>query len=72
MRSLQLKFSALLVVLLVLASVGLTVIATKHERAALEAEVAKRGRALATSLAGAAHRGADRKDFTGWRLPVPL
>lgn len=54
MRSLQVKFSALVVSLLVVACVGLTWIATQHERSALEAEVEKRGRALATSLAGAA------------------
>lgn len=54
MRSLQLKFSALVVSLLVIACVGLAWIATQHERAALEAEVEKRGRALASSLAGAA------------------
>lgn len=54
MRSLQLKFSALVVTLLVVASVGLAVIATQHERSALEAEVEKRGLAVAASLAGAA------------------
>ena len=54
MRSLQLKFSALVVTLLVVASVSLTVIATQHERGALEAEVEKRGRAVAKHLAGAA------------------
>ena len=54
MRSLQIKFSALVVTLLVVASVSLTVIATQHERAALEAEVEKRGRAVAKHLAGAA------------------
>jgi class 3 adenylate cyclase len=54
MRSLQIKFSALVVTLLVVASVGLTVIATQHERGALEAEVEKRGRAVAKHLAGAA------------------
>ncbi|MGE4607488.1 MAG: hypothetical protein AAEJ52_12175, partial [Myxococcota bacterium] len=54
MRSLQLKFSALVVMLLVVASVSLTWIATQHERAALESEVEKRGRAVAMNLAGAA------------------
>jgi adenylate cyclase len=53
-RSLQVKFSALVVSLLVAACVGLTWIATRHERIALEDEVEKRGRALAASLAGAA------------------
>jgi class 3 adenylate cyclase len=54
LRSLQVKFSALVVTLMVVACVGLTWIATRHERSALEGEVEKRGRALATSLAGAA------------------
>ncbi len=54
MRSLQIKFSALVVTLLVVASVSLAVIATQHERGALEAEVEKRGRAVAKHLAGAA------------------
>ena len=54
MRSLQVKFSALVVTLLVAASVGLAFIATQHERHALEAEVEKRGRALVVNLAGAA------------------
>ncbi len=54
-RSLQLKFSALVATLLVAASVGLAWMATRHERAALEAEVRKRGSAaLATNLAGVA------------------
>lgn len=52
MRSLQVKFSALVVALLVVASAGLTWLATRHERAALEAEVRKRGVALVTNLAG--------------------
>lgn len=43
-----------MVSLLVLACVGLAVLATQHERAALEDEVTKRGRALALNLAGAA------------------
>jgi len=52
--SLQLKFSALLVGVLVTACVGLALLATRHERDALEREVAKRGHDLATHLAGAA------------------
>ncbi len=51
MRSLRLKFSALVVTLLTAASVGLCSMATRHERASLEAEVRKRGSALATPLA---------------------
>jgi class 3 adenylate cyclase len=54
LRSLQVKFSALVVSLLVLACVGLAVLATQHERAALESEVEKRARVLARGLAGAA------------------
>jgi adenylate cyclase len=54
LRSLQVKFSALVVALLVTACVGLAVLATRHERHALEAEVEKRGRMLASNLAGAA------------------
>jgi class 3 adenylate cyclase len=54
LRSLQVKFSALVVALLVTACVGLAVLATRHERRALEAEVEKRGRTLASNLAGAA------------------
>ena len=53
-RSLRVKFSALVVALLVVACVGLAWIATQHERRALEDEVENRGRALATNLAGAA------------------
>jgi class 3 adenylate cyclase len=44
----------LLVALLVVACVSLALVATQHERGALEAEVEKRGRALARNLAGAA------------------
>ena len=51
MRSLKLKFNALLATLLLVASVGLTWVATRHERASLEAEVRKRGSTLATTLA---------------------
>ena len=54
MRSLQVKFSALVISLLLTASVSLTWIATQHERGALEGEVEKRGRAVAKHLAGAA------------------
>jgi class 3 adenylate cyclase len=54
LRSLQVKFSALVVALLVVACVSLALVATQHERGALESEVEKRGRALARSLAGAA------------------
>ncbi len=54
MRSLQVKFSALVVSLLVVACVGLASIATQHERRALQAEVEKRGHALSRYLAGAA------------------
>ncbi len=66
MRSLQVKFSALVVALLVTACVVLAMLATQHERRALEAEVEKRGRALATNLAGAAKEpllGAGGGDF---------
>jgi class 3 adenylate cyclase len=51
-QSLQLKFSALVVTLLLAASTGLTWMATRHERAALEAEARRYGAALAKSLAG--------------------
>ncbi len=51
MRSLQVKFSTLVVGLLVLACVGLAWMATRHERGALEAEVRKRAMALAANLA---------------------
>jgi class 3 adenylate cyclase len=50
-RSLKLKFNALLATLLLVASVGLTWAATRHERASLEAEVQKRGSTLAATLA---------------------
>jgi class 3 adenylate cyclase len=56
------------VTLLVVASVSLAWIATQHERGALEAEVEKRGRALATSLAGAAKEAllaVEQGDFDG-------
>jgi len=50
-RSLQFKFSALVVALLVLASLAMTWMATRHERGSLEAEVTKRGTAFASNLA---------------------
>jgi adenylate cyclase len=64
--SLQVKFSALVVTLLVVACTGLAFIATQHERRALEAEVEKRGRALVSNLAGAAKEpllAVDQGDF---------
>jgi len=51
-RSLRLKFSALVVTLLFVASISLAWMATQHERAALEAGVRNHGSALATNLAG--------------------
>jgi adenylate cyclase len=48
--SLQLKFSALVVMLLVAMSTGVTLMATRHERAALEAESRRYGAAVATNL----------------------
>jgi len=53
-RSLQVKFSALVVTLLAGACLGLAWLAIDHEREALVAEVSKRGQALALSLAGSA------------------
>jgi class 3 adenylate cyclase len=56
----------LLVGVLVAACLSVAVVATEHERGALEAEVAKRGRSLALSLAGAAKDpllSADQGDF---------
>jgi class 3 adenylate cyclase len=53
-RSLQFKFSALIVTLLALASASIALVATHHERGALENEVRTRGITLAASLAGAA------------------
>jgi len=67
-RSLRVKFTVLLVSLLVMACLGLAWVATQHERSALEAEVEKRGRALAASLAGAAKEpllGVEQGDFDG-------
>jgi class 3 adenylate cyclase len=51
-RSLQFKFSILVVGLLVLGSVALTMLATRHERLALETEIERFGVALARNLAG--------------------
>ena len=66
MRSLRVKFSALVVTLLVLASGMLTLIATQHERSALEEEIENRARMLATYLAGTSAEAllaAERGDF---------
>ena len=52
MRSLQVKFSALLVTLLVVACVALALVSTRHEERALLTEVTNRGQALARALAG--------------------
>lgn len=68
MRSLQVKFSILVVALLVLACVSLAGIATQHERRALESEIEKRARTIAMNLAGAAKEpvlGVDQGDFEG-------
>ena len=54
MRSLQLKFNAMVVTLLSGASLSLAWVATEHERRALEAEVQNRGLVLTTQLANAA------------------
>ncbi len=51
MRSLQLKFSALVVALLVVACVVLAWMATRHERASVEAEIERSAVALAKNLA---------------------
>jgi class 3 adenylate cyclase len=53
-RSLQVKFSALIATVLASACLALAFVATQHERSALESEVRQRGEALAASLAGAA------------------
>jgi adenylate cyclase len=50
-RSLQVKFSGLVVAILVIACVALAWVATQHERRALEAAVERHGRALAENLA---------------------
>jgi class 3 adenylate cyclase len=52
-RSLQVKFSALVITLLALACGAFGWVATHHERGALEAEVAERGRTLVAGLARA-------------------
>jgi len=52
MRSLQVKFSLLVVSLLAVACVGLAWLATRHERTALVAGVERRGLDLARNLAG--------------------
>jgi adenylate cyclase len=49
------KFTALVVTLLLGACVGLAWISTEHERSALEAEIAKRGHTLVSTLAGTAN-----------------
>jgi len=54
LRSLQFKFSALIVTVLASACTALALVATQHERRALESEVRLRAEALAGSLAGAA------------------
>ena len=54
MRSLQVKFSALVVALLLAASLGLSRLATYQERAALTEAAAERGAALAEGLAARA------------------
>ncbi len=54
LRSLQVKFSALVVALLVVACLSLALVATQHEHRALVSEVEKRGDSLAAGLAGAA------------------
>ena len=68
MRSLQVKFSALVIALLLLASISLAWIATRHERGALVSEVEKRARAVAQNLAGAAKESlleVEQGDFAG-------
>ena len=52
MRSLQVKFSALVVTTLVVACVSLAWMATQHERSSLTAAVEAHGRSLALNLAG--------------------
>jgi class 3 adenylate cyclase len=51
LRSLQLKFSALVVALLVVACVVLAAMATRHERRSVEAEIERASVALAINLA---------------------
>jgi class 3 adenylate cyclase/uncharacterized membrane protein affecting hemolysin expression len=52
LRSLQVKFSALIVTLLVVACVSLAWLSTRHEERALATEVEHRAQALARGLAG--------------------
>jgi class 3 adenylate cyclase len=66
LRSLQVKFTALIVTVLATACLALALVATQHERSALETEVRERGEALARSLAGAAEEpllGAEQGSF---------
>ena len=66
MRSLQVKFSALIVTVLATACGALALVATQHERRSLESEVRERAEALARSLAGAAEEpllGAEQGSF---------
>jgi class 3 adenylate cyclase len=66
LRSLQVKFSALIVSVLATACAALALVATQHERRALEAEVHERAEALVRSLAGAAEEpllGAEQGSF---------
>ena len=72
MRSLQVKFSALVVAILIAACFALTTLATRHERRALEAEVEKRGRALTTNLAGAAKEPLLQAGEGGFDLELSL
>jgi adenylate cyclase len=65
-RSLRVKFSALVISLLALASFMLTAFATQHERRALEEEIENRARMLATYLSGTSSEallGVERGDF---------
>jgi adenylate cyclase len=62
LRSLQVKFSTLVVTVLVVACVGLAWVATEHERRALESVVERHGRALARNLAGDAKEPLLRRD----------
>ena len=62
MRSLQVKFSTLVVTVLVVACVGLAYVATEHERRALESAVERHGLALAKNLAGDAKEALLNRD----------
>jgi len=57
MHSLQVKFSALVAALLIAACATLSIIAVRHERRALESEIARRGSAMTARLADAAADG---------------